>query len=121
MWQCHSFNGKCHDFTAFEAAIDTLKEVEAFLSANPSEIVTVILEDYVETPNGLTKIFNDSLMKYWFPASNMPQNGQDYMVSNDYRFIVFTSRKHKQESEGIAYQWNYMVPGSASQKCTPWE
>lgn len=34
-----------------EPARDTFKEIEAFLSANPTEIVTIILEDYVETPN----------------------------------------------------------------------
>ncbi|XP_065866416.1 PI-PLC X domain-containing protein At5g67130-like, partial [Euphorbia lathyris] len=115
VWLCHSFKGVCHDFTAFEPAIDTLKEVEAFLSENPSEIVTLILEDYVETPNGLTKVFNDSgLMKYWFPLSKMPANGQDWplvkdMVANNQRLIVFTSSKHKQQTEGIAYQWNFMV------------
>ena len=96
-------------------AIDTLKEVEAFLAANPSEIVTLILEDYVEFPNGLIKVFNASgLMKYWFPVSNMPQNGQDWplvkdMVANNQRLIVLTSKRQKQESEGIAYQWNFMV------------
>ena len=96
-------------------AIDTLKEVEAFLAANPSEIVTLILEDYVESPNGLTKVFNASgLIKYWFSVSNMPQNGQDWplvkdMVANNQRLIVFTSKRQKQESEGIAYQWNFMV------------
>ncbi|KAK9272805.1 hypothetical protein L1049_003183 [Liquidambar formosana] len=42
VWLCHSFGGKCYDYTAFEPAIDTLKEIEAFLSANPSEIVTLI-------------------------------------------------------------------------------
>ncbi|KAK6251957.1 hypothetical protein QUC31_013677 [Theobroma cacao] len=115
IWLCHSFEGKCHDYTAFGLAIDTFKEVEAFLSANPSEIVTLILEDYVETPNGLSKVFKDSgLMKYWFPVSSMPQNGQDWplvkdMVANNQRLVVFTSKKSKQESEGIAYQWNYMV------------
>ncbi|KAG8661631.1 hypothetical protein MANES_01G026400v8 [Manihot esculenta] len=115
VWLCHSFEGKCHDFTAFEPAIDTFKEIEAFLSGNPSEIVTLILEDYVSTPNGLTNVFNNSgLMKYWFPVSNMPQNGNDWplvkdMVDNNQRLIVFTSKKSKQETEGIAYQWNYMV------------
>ncbi|XP_030960958.1 PI-PLC X domain-containing protein At5g67130 isoform X1 [Quercus lobata] len=115
IWLCHSFEGECNDFTAFSPAIDTLKEVEAFLAANPSEIVTLILEDYVESPNGLTKVFNASgLMKYWFPVSNMPQNGQDWplvkdMVANNQRLIVFTTERKKQESEGIAYQWNYMV------------
>ncbi|XP_009373787.2 PI-PLC X domain-containing protein At5g67130 [Pyrus x bretschneideri] len=115
VWLCHSFNGQCYDFTAFEPAIDTLKEVEAFLSANPSEIVTLILEDYVEAPNGLTNVFNASGLKnYWFPVTSMPKNGQDWplvsdMVANNQRLLVFTSKSAKEQSEGIAYQWNYMV------------
>ncbi|EEF50727.1 phospholipase C, putative [Ricinus communis] len=115
VWLCHSFKRKCQDFTAFEPALDTLKEVEAFLSANPSEIVTLILEDYVEAPNELTTVFtNSGLMKYWFPVSKMPQNGQDWppvkdMIANNQRLIVFTSKRSKQETEGIAYQWNFMV------------
>ncbi|KAI4358005.1 hypothetical protein L6164_001914 [Bauhinia variegata] len=96
-------------------AIKALKEIEVFLSANPSEIVTLILEDYVEAPNGLSRIFKASgLMKYWFPVSSMPQDSQDWplvkhMIAKNHRLIVFTSQRHKQESEGIAYQWNYMV------------
>ncbi|TXG56653.1 hypothetical protein EZV62_017966 [Acer yangbiense] len=106
---------KCFDFTAFEPARDTFKEIQEFLSANPSEIVTLVLEDYVETPNGLTKVFNETgLMKYWFPVSKMPKNGEDWplvkdMVANNQRLVVFTSIKSKQDSEGIAYQWNFMV------------
>ncbi|CAA3012343.1 PI-PLC X domain-containing At5g67130 [Olea europaea subsp. europaea] len=115
VWLCHSSGGECHDYTAFEPAIDTLREIEAFLSANPSEIVTLILEDYVKAPNGLTKVFTDSgLMKYWFPLSKMPKSGQDWplvsdMVANNQRLLVFTSIQSKEASEGIAYQWNYMV------------
>ncbi|KAH8494659.1 hypothetical protein H0E87_021160 [Populus deltoides] len=115
VWLCHSFKGKCYDFTAFGPAIDTLKEIEAFLSANPTEIVTLILEDYVQAPNGLTTVFADAgLMKYWFPVSKMPKNGQDWplvsdMVQNNQRLLVFTSIQSKEASEGIAYQWNYMV------------
>ncbi|KAK4842708.1 hypothetical protein QYF36_026440 [Acer negundo] len=115
IWLCHSFDRKCFDFTAFEPARDTFKEIQEFLSAKPSEIVTLILEDYVETPNGLTKVFNETgLMKYWFPVSKMPKNGEDWplvkdMVANNQRLVVFTSIKSKQDSEGIAYQWNFMV------------
>ncbi|RZC61015.1 hypothetical protein C5167_022763 [Papaver somniferum] len=115
IWLCHSAEGKCHHITAFEPALDTLKEIEAFLAANPSEIVTLILEDYVKTPNGLTNVFTAAgLMKYWFPVSKMPRNGNDWplvsdMVANNQRLVVFTSRKSKQQSEGIAYQWDYMV------------
>lgn len=77
--------------------------------------MTLILEDYVKAPNGLTKVFTDSgLMKYWFPLSKMPKNGQDWplvkdMVANNQRLLVFTSIQSKEASEGIAYQWNYMV------------
>lgn len=98
-----------------EPAIDTLNEIQAFLSENPGEIVTLILEDYVEAPNGLTNVFNASgLMKYWFPVSNMPKSGQDWplvsdMVAKNQRLLVFTSKQAKEQSEGIAYQWNYMV------------
>ncbi|XP_057973072.1 PI-PLC X domain-containing protein At5g67130-like isoform X2 [Malania oleifera] len=115
VWLCHSFGGECKDYTAFEPAIDTLREIEAFLSANPSEIVTLILEDYVKAPNGLTKVFTEAgLMKYWFPLAQMPKNGQDWplvvdMVTNNHRLLVFTSIRSKEQTEGIAYQWNYMV------------
>ncbi|GFP79794.1 pi-plc x domain-containing protein at5g67130 [Phtheirospermum japonicum] len=115
IWLCHSFGGKCHDYTKFELAVDTLKEIETFLSGNPSEIVTLILEDYVHTPRGLTKVFEDAgLTKYWFPVSKMPKNGEDWplvsdMVANNQRLLVFTSMRSKENSEGIAYQWNYMV------------
>ncbi|XP_024184478.1 PI-PLC X domain-containing protein At5g67130 [Rosa chinensis] len=116
VWLCHSlFEGQCNDNTAFEPAIDTLNEIQAFLSANPGEIVTLILEDYVEAPNGLTNVFKSAgLMKYWFPVSSMPKSGQDWplvsdMVAKNQRLLVFTSKQEKEQSEGIAYQWNYMV------------
>ncbi|CAI8614200.1 unnamed protein product [Vicia faba] len=120
VWLCHSFKGQCHDVTAFEPAIDTLKEIEAFLSANTNEIVTIILEDYVESPNGLTKVFSDAgLKKYWFPLASMPKNGENWplvsdLVAKNQRLVVFTSKKGKEQSEGIAYQWNYMVENQSA-------
>ncbi|XVF71290.1 hypothetical protein PTKIN_Ptkin12aG0025100 [Pterospermum kingtungense] len=121
VWMCHSFGGNCYDYTSFGPAIDFLKEIEAFLSANTEEIVTLILEDYVG-PNGLTKVFTDAgLMKYWFPVSKMPKNGGDWplvsdMVANNQRLVVFTSNRSKEAGEGIAYQWNYMVEN----QCKPY-
>ncbi|CAN0882047.1 PI-PLC X domain-containing protein At5g67130 [Linum grandiflorum] len=115
VWMCHSFGGKCYDFTAFGPTIDSLKEIEFFMSANPSEIVTIILEDYVHADHGLTKVFTDAgLMKYWFPLSNMPTNGGDWplvsdMVKNNHMLLVFILVKSKETNEDIAYQWNYMV------------
>ena len=75
----------------------------------------MIIEDHVKAPNGLTKVFDASgLRKYWFPMSQMPQNGRDWplvrdMVAKNQRLIVFTSDESKQNSERIAYQWNYIV------------
>ncbi|CAM8882122.1 unnamed protein product [Rhodiola kirilowii] len=115
VWLCHAFKGKCEDYTAFVPARDTFVEIEAFLSANPSEIVTLILEDYVTSPNGLTNVFKATgLMKYWFPLSKMPRHGGDWplvkdMIAANHRLVVFTSKKSKEQSEGIAYQWNFMV------------
>lgn len=115
VWLCHSFGGQCYDFTAFEPALDTLKEIEAFLSANTSEIVTIFIEDYVHADKGLTNVFTAAgLMKYWFPVSEMPKNGGDWprvsdMVAKNQRLVVFTSNSSKESIEGIAYQWNYVV------------
>uniref|UniRef100_A0A5B6ZSV3 Putative PI-PLC X domain-containing protein n=1 Tax=Davidia involucrata TaxID=16924 RepID=A0A5B6ZSV3_DAVIN len=115
IWLCHSFRGQCYNFTAFQPAINTLKEVEAFLSQYPSEIVTIIIEDYVHAPKGLTKLFTDAgLDKYWFPASKMPKKGEDWptvtdMIGENHRLLVFTSDSSKEADEGIAYQWKYMV------------
>ncbi|WOL15072.1 PI-PLC X domain-containing protein [Canna indica] len=115
VWLCHSFNGQCHNFTAFQPAIDVLKEVQAFLESNTSEVVTIIIEDYVTSPMGLTKVFNASgLMKYWFPVARMPKNGGDWpllsdMISRNQRLLVFTSKSAKEASEGIAYEWRYVV------------
>lgn len=98
-----------------QPAINTLKEVEAFLTENPTEIVTIIIEDYVHTPKGLTNLFTSAgLDKYWFPVSKMPKKGDDWptvaeMVQANHRLLVFTSDASKESEEGIAYQWWHMV------------
>ncbi|XWS41899.1 hypothetical protein CRYUN_Cryun17cG0121700 [Craigia yunnanensis] len=115
IWLCHSFSGQCFNATAFQPAINVLKEIQAFLEANPSEIITIFIEDYVVSPQGLTKVFNASgLSKYWFPVSKMPKNGEDWptvddMVKQNERLLVFTSKSAKEASEGIAYEWRYVV------------
>lgn len=98
-----------------QPAINVLKEIQAFLEANTSEIVTIFIEDYVTSSQGLTKVFNASgLSKYLFPLSRMPKNGGDWptvddMVQKNQRLVVFTSKSSKEATEGIAYEWNYVV------------
>ena len=98
-----------------QPAINILREVEAFLSQNPTEIVTIIIEDYVHRPKGLSTLFaNAGLDKYWFPVSKMPRKGEDWptvtdMVQENHRLLVFTSVAAKEDEEGVAYQWRYMV------------
>ncbi|XP_016504498.1 PI-PLC X domain-containing protein At5g67130 [Nicotiana tabacum] len=115
IWLCHSFGGKCYNVTAFQPAINSLKEIQVFLEQNPSEVVTIFIEDYVSSPKGLSKVFNASgLNKYWFPVSRMPKKGEDWptvddMVKQNQRLVVFTSKSSKEASEGIAYEWRYVV------------
>lgn len=105
-----------------QPAINVLKEIQVFLEANPSEIVTIIIEDYVTSPKGLTKVFNAAgLRKYWFPVSRMPKNGGDWptvddMVQKNQRLVVFTSKAAKEASEGIAYEWRYLVENQCKYK-----
>ncbi|CAL5354936.1 unnamed protein product [Camellia sinensis] len=114
-WLCHG----CDYKTGLESrgpALGLFKEVEAFLTLNSYEIVTLILEDRVDAEkNILGKVFDASgLTKYLFSLSKMPLHGEDWplvkdMVTANQRLVVFSSSKSKQESEGIAYQWNFMV------------
>lgn len=92
-----------------------LKEIQVFLEGNPTEIVTIFIEDYVASPQGLPRLFNASgLGPYMFPLSEIPKNGQDWptvddMAQKNQRLVVFTSKSAKERSEGIAYEWNYVV------------
>lgn len=89
--------------------------METFLTENPTEIVTIFIEDYVHTQMGLSKLFtNADLVKYLYPVSDMPANGKDWptvteMLTKNHRLIVFTSDSSKEASEGIAYQWRYLL------------
>ncbi|KAL8528700.1 hypothetical protein ACS0TY_006232 [Phlomoides rotata] len=115
IWLCHSFDSKCFNVTAFQPAINVLREIQTFLQENPSEIVTIFFEDYVTSPQGLSKVFNASgLTQYLFPLSRMPKNGEDWptvddMARRNERLVVFTSKSSKEASEGLAYEWNYVV------------
>ncbi|XP_058099503.1 PI-PLC X domain-containing protein At5g67130-like [Magnolia sinica] len=115
IWLCHSFGGQCYNLIAFQPAINVLKEIQVFLDANPLEIITIFIEDYVTSPQGLTKVFNAAgLRKFWFLVSGMPKNGQDWliiddMISKNQHLLVFTSKSAKEASEGIAYEWRYVV------------
>ncbi|XP_058190315.1 PI-PLC X domain-containing protein At5g67130-like isoform X2 [Rhododendron vialii] len=115
IWLCHSFGGTCYNYTAFQPVSKVLKEIQVFLEANPSEIITIMIEDYVSSPKGLTKVFDAAgLRKYWFPVSRMPKNGENWptvddMVQQNQRLVVFTSKSAKEASEGIAYEWRYLV------------
>lgn len=92
-----------------------LREIQRFLETNPTEIVTIFIEDYVESPNGLTKVFDASgLTRFMFPLNRMPRDGGDWptitdMVTQNQRLVVFTSKSTKEASESIAYEWSFVV------------
>ncbi|CAN6439309.1 unnamed protein product [Victoria cruziana] len=116
IWLCHSYGGRCHDFTAYQRAIDVLMDIRDFLRSNPEEIITIFIEDYVTVPQGLSRLFFEAgLNEFWFPVARMPKYGVgDWptvadMINRNQRLVVFTSKMSKEDSEGIAYQWKYLV------------
>ncbi|XP_027191440.1 PI-PLC X domain-containing protein At5g67130-like isoform X2 [Cicer arietinum] len=112
IWLCR---GSCTKFTAFQPAINILKEINRFLTIHPTQIVTIFIKDHVTSKNGVNKVFNKAgLRKFWFPVYKMPKNGSDWptvkkMIRMNQRLIVFTSKATRQASEHIAYEWNYVV------------
>lgn len=86
-----------------------------YLEKNKDVVVTLILEDYVKSPNGLNRVFDASgLRNFMFPVTSMPKNGEDWptlddMISKNQRLLVFTSDPRKEATEGIAFIWRYMV------------
>jgi hypothetical protein len=102
-------------------ASKTLAEIKTFLDANPTEVITIFIEDYVKTPNGIPNLFaNAGLMKYWYPVSSMPQNGADWptlaqILQRNQRLIVFTDVSSKEATEGVAYQWRYTTENQCTQ------
>ncbi|RLN03526.1 hypothetical protein C2845_PM13G00290 [Panicum miliaceum] len=103
VWLCHSFGGNCYNITAFQPAINVVKEIQTFLDANLSEVITIFLEDYTAT-GSLPKVFNASgLMKYWFPVAKMPKSGGNWpllkdMISQNQRLICFV---HADGNDGM--------------------
>ncbi|XP_045811587.1 PI-PLC X domain-containing protein At5g67130-like isoform X1 [Trifolium pratense] len=115
VWLCHSTRGQCFNFTSFQPALTALTNMRTFLDANPSEIITIFIEDYVKAPSGISKVIQASgLHKYMFPVSRLPKNGEDWptvddMIQKNQRFIAFGSKQAKEASEGIPYTWKYVV------------
>jgi hypothetical protein len=96
-----------------QPALSVLKEIQAFLEGNPSEVVTIFLEDYT-APGSLAKVFAAAgLTKYLFPVVGKVQGGEwpllRDMVAQNQRLVVFTSKQGKEGSDGLAYEWSYVV------------
>jgi hypothetical protein len=97
-------------------ALSVLREIRAFLESNPSEAVTVFLEDYT-APGSMARVLGAAgLTRYMLPVEKMPprNGGGDWpvladMIAWNQRLVVFTSKQGKEGSDGMAWQWNYVV------------
>ncbi|KAM3344198.1 hypothetical protein P3S68_026290 [Capsicum galapagoense] len=105
--------------SSHQLAINILREIGVFVEANPSKIVTIIIEDYVRSPNSINKVFDVAgLRNLWFPVSQIPKSGREWatiadMLQHNQRLVVFTSKFAKESSEGIAY-----IPRSCCASCS---
>lgn len=90
-----------------------LEVIKKFLEVNPSEVITIFINDNVESPSSLTEVFTSAdLMKYLFPVALMPNNSDNWpllsdMIDKNQRLIVFTT---KEALEGFAYVGRYVAP-----------
>ncbi|GJN01238.1 hypothetical protein PR202_ga18489 [Eleusine coracana subsp. coracana] len=115
VWLCHSFNGKCFAFTAYQPGLSVLKEIEAFLEGNPSAVITIFLEDYTAAGSLGKVIAAAGLTKFLFPVEKMPEKQEEKwpllrdMIAQNHRLLVFTSKQGKEATDGLAFQWTYVV------------
>ncbi|MBD2527664.1 glycosyl hydrolase family 18 protein [Nostoc sp. FACHB-133] len=94
--------------TAFDRKFsETLKEVKNFLDNNPTQIVTLILESYVNNATLMTQAFDESgVFNYIFfekPGDQWPT--LNWMIQNNKRLVVFSSKRN----DGVFHVWDHMV------------
>ena len=98
---------------------DELSLVKTFLDQNPSQIVTVFLESYIDDAARIrAEIDAAGLTGYVFDPADDPDwkiSSQgwptvDWMVQQNRRFVIFTdSSKDEDNQVGAAYVWRYTV------------
>ncbi|KAH0847085.1 hypothetical protein HID58_091819 [Brassica napus] len=67
-------------YTQLQPAVNILKEFQVFLDKNKDVVVTIILEDYVKSSNGLTRVFDASgLRNFMFAVRRMPKNEYPFL------------------------------------------
>ncbi|XP_006653912.2 PI-PLC X domain-containing protein At5g67130-like [Oryza brachyantha] len=113
VWLCHSFAGKCYNFAAYQRAVDVLKEIALFLESNPSEVITLFVEDYAARGSVGKVLRASGLSKFVFPPAKMPKDGGDWpllkdMIADSHRVLVFSSKPGK-DGDGMAYEWDYVL------------
>ena len=94
--------------------IDVLNEIKVFMDKNPQEVITIILECYVNS-NLIQDEFERSGLANYIYAK--PQN-EDWktlrqMIDDNTRLVVFTDRRDAQiGQEWYQYCWDYAVETS---------
>jgi hypothetical protein len=120
VYLCH---GDCGQFVGITFALPrqslsgTMSTVLSFLKDNPTEIVTIFLEDYT-SPSQLTEAFDQvpNLGDYIFNPSAPEWQVQAYgwptvkaMVEANKRLLIFTDRWENRDIYGIAFGRDYTV------------
>lgn len=104
IWVCHSV---C--WAGGEPLIDVLGEIRAFLDKNPSEVVTIIFENYVEAPAVVSAFDWSGLTPYAFAqpkGAEWPTLGQ--LIDQNKRLVVFTD-SYGGSPSWLMPVWDYAV------------
>ena len=110
----HSITG--HDLKITYKSVLT-NEILPFLKANPSEIVTVVLEDYCPESGRITDTIVDraGIGTYvlkpsdWDPITKNGWPTLQWMIANNKRLVIFTDAKQAYKSRYMYPQWRNMA------------
>ncbi len=94
-----------------EPLSSNLNEIKVFLDNNPTEIVTIILECYVDANTIESELNNSGLSSYLYNKPiGQPWSTLQEMITNDTRLVIFTDVDDASPSQSwYHYVWDYAV------------
>lgn len=92
---------------------DALKVIQEFLASEPSEVITIFLENYVKNKQLVDQSLSTAGLdpyilapEHWDPISEQGWPTLDWMQKNNKRLIIFNSIE---ETKLTFYQWEHVI------------
>jgi len=100
---CHALCG-----LGSQPLVEGLSEIRTFLESNPSEVVSIIFESYIENAETASAIEDSGLLSFTYPhvvGEPWPTLGE--MIDADTRLVVFQEKPGDAEYPWLMYIWDH--------------